>query len=317
MAWRARLLQEFAAICAVDVPLAARTSWNIGGCAQVLASPRDVAEAGRLLAWLEREQIAWTVLGGGSNVLIADAGVSGVVLCLERLNRLEVVAGTTVVAGAGCHLARLVAAAAAAGLGGLEHLAGIPGSVGGAVTMNAGAHGQQIGDVLVSAEVFSAGSVATWPRQRFDFAYRHSAVDTGAVVLQVVVAGAPVAAAELRRRSRAVLERRRASQAVAGRSAGSVFKNPPGQSAWRLIAAAGMRAARVGAAQVAQQHCNFIVNLGSATSAEVVELMSRVQAAVVEHSGILLQPEVRFIGTMDTAARRLFVPPQQMLESRE
>lgn len=280
----------------VEEPLARHTTWRVGGPADLFLVPADGADLQRALRLLQEAAIPWFPLGAGSNLLVGDGGVRGAVICLRRLRQLSFEGEGDVRAGAGLPLMTLIRAAARRGWSGLENLAGIPGSVGGGVAMNAGAGGQELSQVVRTVTLVSPGGEETRDAAALGFAYRRSDLTGSLLVSAVRLSFRPGDPAALEEEIRSRLSQRRRTQAVGGPNAGSVFKNPPGQRAWRLIEAAGLRGAAVGDARVSEKHANFIVNGGSATAADIRELMRRIQAAVRQVSGIELEPEVRMVG---------------------
>ncbi|EAT14875.1 UDP-N-acetylmuramate dehydrogenase [Desulfuromonas acetoxidans] len=298
--WRTVLRQRICGDCLFDEPLAPLTTWKVGGATQCLVRPRHEEDLKVLSAVIQDAGVPWWVLGGGSNVLISDQGLPGVVVQLSHLSQIETQPEQRLSVGGGCSLAELVRTTVEQGLGGIEALAGIPGSVGGAVSGNAGAAGQQIGQRVVDARVWTPlehHDVTTWSAEQCDFGYRHSALIPDHVVINVTLQLDHCSVEALRARSSEVLAHRRQAHNVGGPNAGSVFRNPPGQQAWRLIGDCGMRGVQVGKAQVSSQHANFIVNTGGATAEEIYQLIHKVQHAVARHHGVSLQPEVRLLGS--------------------
>jgi UDP-N-acetylmuramate dehydrogenase len=277
-------------------PLSRHTTWRIGGMAEFFAVPEDRADLSVLLGMASQSGIPWCILGMGSNLLVRDGGMRGVVIHTARLQHLTFQDDGLVRAGAGLPLMRLIMACARTGWRGLEPLTGIPGTVGGAIAMNAGAAGLEIGQLVRQVLLVDAGGERTCPAEGLAFGYRHSAIGAAEVVAEVeflLERGAAVAAlAEVEAR----LVARRAAQAVEGPNAGSVFKNPPGAKAWQLIDQAGLRGLQVGGAQVAPEHANFIVNRGGASACDVLGLIELIRQRVQEFSGILLEPEIRVVG---------------------
>jgi len=281
---------------ATGVSLAPLTSFNIGGPAALVASPADAADLGRALIFAGEEGLPVHVLAGGSNTLVRDGGVRGLVIrptAFQELRR----EGTGVRAGAGVRIGRLLAFCVSQGLAGLEMLSGVPGTVGGALWGNAGAWGGAIGDAVRDLELVTpAGERRVLERAAIPFRYRSSGLPTGAVVTAGcfdLAAGVPT---EIRRRISGYLVQRNARQPVRFRSAGSIFKNPPGDHAGRLVEAAGLKGHQIGNAMISEQHGNFIVNLGGATAADVLALIRLAQDRVRETSGIALELEIRVIG---------------------
>ena len=293
--WCAELMQGCWGVrgeCLIDEPLAPLTTWRIGGCADLLVRPLDIEDVQTLFAFIRHHGLSWQILGGGSNVLVADKGVRGVVIQLTDMDDISLVGAGQLKVGAGCRLNHLVTEAVRQGYAGLEFLAGIPGTVGGAVVGNAGALSQQIGDCVQSALVAETTAVERWTQVEF----RCSAIREKYALLEVVFKCESTRSELLRQRLKHARKHRQQAQAVFGANAGSVFKNPPGQQAWKLIDQCGLRGKRVGEAQVAQQHTNFIVNSGAATAEDIIGLMILVQRTVVEQTGVMLIPEVHVMG---------------------
>jgi len=279
-----------------NAPIGKQTWFGVGGPAEVLFRPADLADLAAFLAALP-PRIAVTVIGVGSNLLVRDGGIPGVVIRLGRgfaaieIDRDEIRAGAAA-------LDRIVAFAAAdAGLGGLEFLSGIPGSIGGSVRMNAGAYGREVKDVLVSAIALDrSGETHTVDSRAMGLSYRHSDADPSWVLVEARLRGAPGDHAAIGRRLSEIRAAREATQPVRARTGGSTFKNPPGDSAWRLIDAAGCRGLVRGGAMVSHKHANFLINTGSATAADIEGLAEEVRRRVYETSGIMLEWEIQRIG---------------------
>ena len=280
-----------------EAPLAARSSLKIGGPAEVLATVSDCEEISRVLAFARDRNLPWRILGKGSNVLIADDGLAGITLVLgESFRRLEKTGPLEIGAGAASSLPALSRFCQEQGLAGLEFAAGIPGSVGGAVPMNAGAFGGQIADCLCAIDLCSADGPRTLPAEELRFAYR-AWLDAEKWRHRAVIVAArfrlredePAAIAARMERYRREREERQPHGVM---SAGSFFKNPPGDSAGRLIDACGLKGLRVGKAMVSPMHANFLVNTGGASAADMRELARRVREAVYSRHGIRLEEEV-------------------------
>jgi len=283
-------------------PLARHTSFRIGGPADLLVVPESVEELALVLRAAGGCAARVTLLGGGSNVLVGDRGVRGVVVKLgrgfARVEWHEGEGGAEVRAGAAANLGRLARAAATRGLAGLEHAEGIPGTVGGALFMNAGAYGGDVAGAAIAVEGLDAsGEPAVLPREALGFRYRGAALPPRFVVTAVRFALRREDPAAVRRRLEEVRQHRVASQPHGRANAGSIFKNPAGDHAGRLIDVAGLKGARVGRARISERHANFIVNEGGASAEDVKGLMDLAQRVVWERSGIWLEPEVRFVGT--------------------
>lgn len=278
-------------------PLAPLTWFRVGGPAQALFTPADADDLGYFLGALPRD-IDVTVVGVGSNLIVRDGGLPGVVIRLGGRGFGETSAdGDVVSAGTAALDKRVAEAAANAGLGGLEFYHGIPGTIGGALRMNAGANGRETKDVLIEASAISRdGALRRLSNAEMGFSYRHSGADPALIFTSARFRGAPMDRATIRARMDEVQRHRETAQPVREKTGGSTFKNPPGHSAWKLIDAAGCRGLRVGGAQVSEMHCNFLINTGSATAQDIETLGDTVRARVKDHSGIELQWEIKRIG---------------------
>ena len=276
-----------------DEPLAAYTTWRIGGPAEALATPDDRDDLLLAVRFAAAAGIPWRVLGNGSNLLVRDAGVRGVVLRLRRsLGAIEV-RQRRVRAGAGASLPAVANLAASEGLSGLEFAAGIPGSVGGALIMNAGWHEHEIGKVVGEAEFLGPdGTVATLPRDACSFGYRTSTFrGQKGIVLGAWLELSPDDPARIRERLAAYASGRRESQPTDLPSCGSVFLKPEGDFAGRLIEQAGLKGRRIGDLEVSRKHANFIVNRGRGTSADALALVERIEEEVFRRFGVRLVRE--------------------------
>jgi UDP-N-acetylmuramate dehydrogenase len=281
---------------AEQAPLAPMTWFRVGGPAEYLLRPADVAD---LCAFLEELPLEMpvTVIGAASNLIVRDGGINGVVIKLARGFGEVAVEDHAVIAGAAALDTTVAEHAAAAGLTGLEFLSGIPGTIGGAVAMNAGAYGGEIVQVLDWAEIVTrAGELIRMPGEALGLSYRHANLPPGGVVVRAKLRAWPGEAALIGAKMAEIKARREASQPVRARTGGSTFANPPGQKAWELIAAAGCRGLRRGQAQVSELHCNFLLNLGAATAAELEGLGEEVRRRVQEQTGIVLRWEIKRIG---------------------
>jgi UDP-N-acetylmuramate dehydrogenase len=281
-----------------DEPLARHTSFRIGGPADVLATPDTALELAAIARAAAQAGASLTILGGGSNMLVGDGGIRGVVVKLGRGFRRVVWDAPCVEAGAAVQLGRLARDAVERGLAGLEYAEGIPGTVGGALFMNAGAYGGEVSDTVDEVEgVDATGAVRRLPRTSLAFVYRRTVLPAGFLVTAVRFRLRPEASAEVQARLAHARDRRTASQPHGQANAGSIFKNPPGDHAGRLVEAAGLKGARVGGARISEQHGNFIVNEGAARATDVQALMQEAQRVVWERSGVWLEPEVRLVGS--------------------
>ena len=280
------------------VPLARHTYLRVGGPARYFATPRDIVELERLMLWARSAQLPMRVLGGGSNLLVADEGIEALVVSLRHACGGLRIEGERVSAGAAVMLPALARAAAEHDLGGLEFAVGIPGSVGGALQTNAGiGDGRCIGPLVEQVEVFGARGFLTLDRHELRFDYRQSSLrGAGVMVVGATLLLEPRPGAEVQAEMRRLLEVRAATQPTAEPNAGSMFRNPPGDFAGRLIEAADCKGLAVGAVHVSDLHANFFVHDGSATARDVLALMSEVQRRVQEHSAVWLTPEIEWWG---------------------
>jgi UDP-N-acetylmuramate dehydrogenase len=280
------------------VPLARFTSLRVGGPADALASPPDREALGRCLRLCAEHGVPVSVLGNGFNTLVRDAGVEGLVLRVNAFRALRHDAGGELAAEAGVTHATLARHCAAHGLAGLEFAAGIPGTVGGWIAMNAGVPDREVKDAVRAVEVMSAeGARRCLPAAELGFAYRSAqGLARGAVVVAAAFRVRPCPPAEVQAEIDRHLERRARTQPLDVPSCGSVFKNPPGDFAGRLIEAAGLKGRRVGGAEISSVHANFIVNRGGATARDVLALIDEARERVLERTGTRLEPEVRVVG---------------------
>jgi len=278
-------------------PLHKHTSFGIGGPADIMVFPDGVEDVQAALAFCRHAGIPYLVLGGGSNLLVRDGGFRGMILHLDAAFQQLAAIGTRVTAGAGVRLSRLVAYCSKHALTGVECLAGIPGTVGGAVKGNAGATGGSVADYLAIVElVMPEGNRQAVPREMMEFSYRRSSVPEGCVILEAVFDLEHGDALQIRRRvSENLLERNR-RQPVEWRSAGSIFKNPPGDYAGRLVEKVQLKGVRLGDACISPKHGNFIINLGKATAVDVLALVDLMRRRVREEMNVALELEVRVVG---------------------
>lgn len=277
--------------------LAELTWFRVGGAAQALFTPADEDDLAYFLHRLQKE-LPVHVIGVGSNLIVRDGGMPGVVIRLSpRAFGDASASGDVVTAGAAALDKRVAEAAAAANLGGLELFFGIPGTIGGALRMNAGANGGETKDVLIEARgIGRDGSRHVFDNAAMKFSYRNSGVDPSVIFTAARFRGLPTAAEAIRKRMDEVQAHRENAQPIREKTGGSTFKNPPGHSAWKLIDAAGCRGLRLGGAQVSEMHCNFLINTGNATGHDIEMLGETVRARVKENSGIELHWEIKRIG---------------------
>jgi len=289
----------------LNEPMSGHTSFRIGGPADALVTPADRQDLITLLREVRAKGLAAVVIGSGTNLLVRDGGFRGVAISLKRLDAVEVAreyrslggSFAVIAAGAGAQLARVMNFAVERGLTGLEFAAGIPGTVGGAVCMNAGTAQGEIGDVIESVTLLSPeGDMVTRRRDEMGFGYRTATVPPGHIVLDARIILRHEDEAKIRANVKRLLDERKERQPWGLPNAGSVFKNPLDEAAGKLIESAGMKGATSGGAQVSEKHANFIVNRGNATAADVLALMERVRRKVLEQHGVRLEPEITIIG---------------------
>ncbi len=276
------------------------TWFRVGGPAEVLFVPADEADLAHFLAHVETD-IPLTVVGVGSNLLVRDGGIPGVVIRLGRgFGQLELVDEVTIRAGAMVPDVKVARFALEHGIEALTFLRGIPGTMGGALRMNAGAHGSELKDVLVEARAVDRdGRIHTVPVDALDMGYRHCGAPADWIFTAAVLRGRRGDKDKIAAHMAEITAAREAAQPVRSRTGGSTFKNPPGGRAWELIDAAGMRGVRVGGARVSPKHCNFLINEEKATAADIEALGELVRARVKETSGVELTWEIRRIGIFD------------------
>ena len=279
-----------------DAPMAPFTWFRVGGNADALFRPADLDD---LIAVLEvlPEEVPVTVVGVGSNLLVRDGGVPGMIIRLVGPFATIDVVGDTISAGAGALDLTVARTAEESGLAGLEFLSGVPGTIGGALRMNAGAFGGEMKDVTVSAQALDrAGNVQILGPDELGFSYRRCAAPEGWIFLSCSLKGRPGTPADIGARMAEIAQAREESQPIKVRTGGSTFANPEGQSAWKLIDSAGCRGLVMGGAQVSEKHCNFLLNNGDATAADIEDLGEEVRRRVLETSGVDLHWEIRRIG---------------------
>ena len=285
----------------INEPMNRHTTFRIGGPADYFLLPSSSVEVKGILEICKEESLQYFILGNGSNLLVSDEGYRGVIIQLYRNYGGLTVEGTEIRAGAGVLLSQIAATARNESLTGFEFAGGIPGTLGGAVVMNAGAYGGELKDVLKEAVVMDReGNIFTVPVEKLAMGYRTSLVKTaGYLVLEVVISLKKGSQEEIRDTMKDLADRRISKQPLEYPSAGSTFKRPEGYFAGKLIMDAGLRGYQVGGAQVSEKHCGFVINKGNATAADVCRLMADVQAKVQEQFGVTLEPEVKFLGDFD------------------
>jgi UDP-N-acetylmuramate dehydrogenase len=281
-----------------NAPIADTTWFRVGGPAEALFSPADEEDLAYVLAALPRETPV-TTIGLGSNLIVRDGGVAGVVVRLggRAFGAVEIKDGCRLIAGAAAPDQYVAKAAARAGVDGLAFLRGVPGSIGGAVMMNAGAHGGEIKDALIEARgVDRTGARRAFSHVDMGFSYRHSSASNDIIFTAAVFQGRQGEPAAIEAEMERITRAREASQPIREKTGGSTFKNPPGLKAWELIDQAGCRGLRLGEAEVSTMHCNFLINLGRAAAADLEALGEEVRRRVLETSGVALEWEIKRIG---------------------
>lgn len=281
-----------------DEPMKGHTTFRVGGPADYFVIPSAEEELRAVILLCQREKVPYYIIGNGSNLLVGDKGFRGVVIQLFKQMNHITVEGNIVAAQAGASLALVAAAALEHGLEGFEFAAGIPGTLGGAAVMNAGAYGGELKDVLVSARVLTkTGEIRTLSNEELKLGYRRSVIpENEYIVLEVNIGLRPGDKTEIKARMDELREKRVSKQPLEYPSAGSTFKRPEGYFAGQLIQEAGLKGFRVGGAQVSDKHSGFVINTGDATAADVSELIRQVSIKVKEVSGVELEPEVKRIG---------------------
>lgn len=286
--------------CSVEreVSMKNYTSFKVGGPAELFLSPEDAGQTAKLVRFCEKEEIPVFVLGKGSNLLVSDRGIKGAVIYTGKQCGISLVNENTVRAQSGASLAQLCTFALENSLSGLEFAYGIPGTVGGAVFMNAGAYGGEMKDVLLNSEYVSTdGTSGEIDNEAMELSYRHSAYENSNLVITAAsVRLAPADRNEIKSTMNDILARRKEKQPLEYPSAGSTFKRPEGNFAGALIEQCGLKGVSVGGAQVSEKHAGFIINRGGATAADILSLIKHVQARVKAQTGVSLETEIRLIG---------------------
>jgi UDP-N-acetylmuramate dehydrogenase len=296
--WKGRILW--------DSPMSQFSSLKVGGPAEAIISVANVEDLKSLILWLKDHDIGWWVVGRGSNILVPDSGLAGVIIVLEgNFNTIERLTEPTITnekhifirAGAGCLLPKLVNYCTSQGLTWLEFAIGIPGSIGGAIVMNAGAWGYEIGNLVDSVILMDQkGEVFSEQENNLGFLYRKWSMPQNTLLLSATFALTPGSKEEIKAACKKYQEMRFKNQPISEHSAGSFFKNPPDDSAGRLIEEAGLKGFSVGGAKISEKHANFIVNTGTASAADILDIMQIVQLEVFKRFGIKLEPEVHILG---------------------
>ena len=280
-----------------EAPLAPLVWFKSGGPADWLFEPADRADLVQFLEGLDRDMPVMA-LGLGSNMIVRDGGVPGVTVRLGKaFAKIEQLDEVTLKCGGGASGILVSSTARDAGISGMEFLRGIPGTVGGFVRMNGGAYGREVCDILQSCTlVRKNGTTEEWPAEKLGYTYRHSEIPDGAVVVEATFRGMPGDPAKIGAEMDRIAAAREESQPLRSRTGGSTFKNPPGHKAWALVDSAGCRGLRIGDAQVSEKHCNFLLNLGNASSSDIEELGEEVRRRVQDKTNITLEWEIQRIG---------------------
>lgn len=294
--WVERVTRELRGAARGCEPMAAHTSLKVGGPADLFIEPADLDDLQRAVRSLERDGIDYFVVGGGFNLLVRDGGFRGCAISLKRLDTLNPLPDHELEVGAGVVNTRLCKAAAEQSLGGIEFLCGIPGSFGGALAMNAGAHGSEILARVETLSTLRGGELVVRGVGELDFGYRYLKLLPKEIVVSARLKLVPGERKSIEELMAQHLAQRGSTQKVGFPNAGSFFKNPDGFQAWRLIDQAGLRGVAVGGAQVSEVHTNFLVNRGGATATDFLTLAALVKERVLERSGVRLEEEVRIIG---------------------
>lgn len=281
----------------INEKMSKHTTWHIGGPADIFFSPANVDDLKEAITFVKTYNLPLTVLGGGSNILVSDSGIRGLVIKLNELNDLEI-KNDTVRVGAGISLPFISYRVAQLGLSGLEFASGIPGSLGGAIRMNAGAHGEQIADVIEKVTVIDQdGKISSLSKEELDFSYRFSKLkNMSVIVIEAELKLKKGDSEKIKEKILSYKDFRRSKQPINYPNAGSVFKNPLGDSAGRLIESIGAKGWKVGKAMVSLKHANFIVNLGDAKCEDVLCLMRKINKKIKEEYDLELEPEIIFLG---------------------
>ena len=282
----------------IDEPMKKHTTFRVGGNADYFVMPRTTEEVQKVVALCKNENLPYYILGDGSNLLVGDKGYRGVIIQIYKEMNKITVEGECIRAQAGALLSKVGSVALEAGLTGFEFAAGIPGAVGGAVVMNAGAYGGEMKDILASATVLTEdGTILTLKNEELELGYRTSIIaKKNYIVLEAEYQLQRGDEAEIRAKMDELKKQRVTKQPLEYASAGSTFKRPEGYFAGKLIQDAGLRGFQVGGAQVSEKHCGFVINKGDATAADIVELMNQVSEKVYQEFGVTLEPEVKRLG---------------------
>jgi UDP-N-acetylmuramate dehydrogenase len=291
-------IQRFKGKVLFDVSLSEHTSIRIGGNADVMAFPQDENDLKDIIGFAETKKFPFYVMGAGTNLLVRDGGVRGIVVNLsEGFKDMEWQASGRLASGAGVMLPELAARCAEKGLSGLEFACGIPGTVGGAVAMNAGAYGAEMKDIVEGVEIVTKKAQLQYiPKSEIRFSYRFADLPKGSIVVKAHIALKKGEPQEIRERVRQNKEKRKSTAHIVYPNAGSIFRNPEGHIAGRLIEEAGLKGLKAGDAMISEVHANYIVNTGRAMARDVLSLMAIIRDKVYKEKGIVLEPEIKVIG---------------------
>lgn len=291
-------IQRFKGKVLFNVPMSEYTSLKIGGSADVMAFPQDDGDLKDLLAFADAKGFPFYILGAGTNLLVRDGGIRGIVVNMtEGFKDISFQEDGKAVIGAGVKLSEAVAQMRDNGLSGLEFGVNIPGTIGGAVSMNAGAYGSEMKDVVEGIEVLGKkGQKGFIPKSELGFSYRRAEIPKGSIITRAHMRFEKKSVEEIKERIKEFRERRKASSPISFPNAGSIFKNPEGKVAGKLIEEAGLKGERVGGAQISEVHANYIVNTGGAKAKDVLALMALIRDRLYSSKGIVLEPEIKVIG---------------------
>ena len=296
--------QFFRGLILINEPMSKYTWMRIGGPADYYLEPADKQDLIEIVKYFQENNYPFLMIGRGSNIIVSDEGIRCAVINLEATLSNVRLEGDLVIAESGAHLSKFVDFCVQNEFAGVEMLAGIPGSVGGAVVMNAGAHGGETADHIVEIEVLRGGTIQVIKKENAGFAYRTSGFAND-IVLSASFRLPKGNREELQQRRRELILKRNATQPLTLPNSGSMFKNPPGMHAGKLIEQAGLKGKRVGSSQISEKHANFIVNLGDAKAADVLTLINLVRRTVYQNTGVLLELEVKLVGFPDEVTQKV------------
>lgn len=295
----------------LNAPMSKFTAMGVGGPADILIYPADKEDLAEIVAFASNRNIPRFILGKGSNLIVRDAGMRGVVICLsEGFNTLEIKEASSdrlfIYAGAGISIRRFSRWTVDQGVSGFEAVSGIPASMGGAIAMNAGAWNFNMGDKVLALEIMdSTGETMTYKRGMLKFGYRRLDISPEAIIVGALLEGAPSTPEQVKSAVKHFQTKRRESQPLSQQSAGCAFKNPPGKSAGQLIDECGLKGVKVGDAEVSGIHANFIINSGTASASEIVALMGMIQERVYTKFKVKLEPEIKIVGNWEKDKLRI------------